>query len=271
MADARLSPKDFAVPSWISAAAEIVQQLARSQAGPMESAAQIAARSIAADGVVYVFGTGHSRVPAEEFFPRYGSFPGFQPLAELSMTFHTQVVGSNGQRQAMFIERTEGLAAQILASYRLRPSDSLIIFSVAGRNAVPVEMAMAGRAAGLPVVAVTSMRETMAAEPGHSSGTRLCDHADVVIDLGSPPGDALCRVPGLAVPVGPVSTFAAVAVVNEIKVRVAELLTDAGAMPPVITSELLVGPGPSRMSFDRAYGEFARRLAAGLRTGPDDS
>jgi uncharacterized phosphosugar-binding protein len=253
--------------SWIRAAIEIVRHLAESQADAMESAARIATQSIADGGVVYTFGTGHSRIPVEEFFPRYGSFPGFQPLVELSMTFHTQVVGSNGQRQAMFIERTEGLAAEILASYRLRPVDSMFIFSVSGINAVPVEMAIGARDAGLPVVVVTSMRETMACPPRHRSGTRLCDHADVVIDLCSPVGDALCVVPGLAVPVGPVSTFAAVAIVNEIKVRVAELLAETGAVPPVITSEQLVGGEQSSASFELAYLEFARRWAAGLRTG----
>ena len=98
------------MPSWIRTAVGIVEQLAESQADAIEAAAQIAARSIADDGVVYTFGTGHSRMPVEEIFPRYGSYPGFQPLVELSMTFHTQVVGANGQRQAMFIERVEGLA-----------------------------------------------------------------------------------------------------------------------------------------------------------------
>ncbi|NGO42366.1 SIS domain-containing protein [Streptomyces sp. YC419] len=254
------------VSSWIRTAVGIVEQIAESQAGAVEAAAQIAAGSIAADGVVYTFGTGHSRMPVEEIFPRYGSYPGFQPLVELSMTFHTQVVGANGQRQAMFIERVEGLADQILANFRLRPSDSMFIFSVSGLNAVPIEMAMGAKKAGLPVIAATSLQETNAAEPRHPSGSRLADHADVVIDLGSPVGDAICHVDGLDVPVGPVSTFTAIAVVNEIKVRVAELLAERGAMPPVITSSRLVGADRSNELFEGAYLEFARRSAAALRT-----
>jgi uncharacterized phosphosugar-binding protein len=251
---------------WIRAAVEIVERLAESQGDAIESAAQIAAQSIAADGVVYTFGTGHSRIPVEEFFPRYGSYPGFQPLVELSMTFHTQVVGANGQRQAMFIERVEGLAAQILANFRLRPIDSMVVFSVSGLNAVPVEMAIGAKKAGVPVIAVTSLAETHAAQPRHPSGTRLTDHADVVIDLCSPIGDAICSVPGLDVPVGPVSTFTAIAVVNAIKVRVAELLSAQGKMPSVITSARLVGEERSTQLFDGAYLEFARRSAATLRT-----
>ena len=73
-------------------------------------------------GLVHLFGTGHSRIPVEEMFPRYGSYPGFHPIVELSMTFHTQVVGANGQRQAMFIERVEGLAETILSNFELRPA-----------------------------------------------------------------------------------------------------------------------------------------------------
>ena len=90
---------------------------ATSQAEAIEAAAQLCADTIAADGLVHLFGTGHSRIPVEEMFPRYGSFPGFHPIVELSMTYHTEVVGSNGQRQAMFIERMPGLAEVILDNF----------------------------------------------------------------------------------------------------------------------------------------------------------
>ena len=106
------------------------------------------ADAIAADGLVHLFGTGHSRIPVEEMFPRYGSYPGFNPIVELSMTFHTQVVGANGQRQAMFIERTPGLAEAILANFELRPTDVMIVFSASGLSAVPIEMAPGARRAG---------------------------------------------------------------------------------------------------------------------------
>jgi uncharacterized phosphosugar-binding protein len=250
---------------WMAAALDVLSEVRRTQGAAIEQAAVLAARSIAADGVVFAFGTGHSRMPVEEIFPRYGSFPGFHPIVELSMTFHTQVVGANGQRQAMFIERVEGLADQILANFRLRPTDSLMVFSVSGLNAVPIELAMGARRAGLPVIAVTSAAETKAAAPRHSSGTRLIDHADVVVDLCSPVGDALCQVEGVAEPIGPVSTFTAVAIVNEIKVRTARLLAADGIVPPVITSSRLVGAKRSEELFEAAYLDFARRAADALR------
>ncbi len=255
--------------SWLAAATEALARLQATQELAIQRAAQVAADCIAQDGVVYAFGTGHSRMPAEEMFPRYGSFPGFHPIVELSMTFHNQVVGANGQRQAMFIEGVPGLADQILANFRLRPTDSMIIFSVSGLNAVPVEMAIAARRAAIPVIAVTSLAETHAEPPRHPSGTRLADHGDIVIDLCSPVGDALCTVDGLAEPVGPVSTFTAVAVVNEIKVRTAHLLAARGVRPPVITSSRLVGAERSKELFEAAYFDFARRAAGTLRTSKD--
>ena len=108
----------------------------------IETASQWCAEAIAADGLVHLFGTGHSRIPVEEMFPRYGSYPGYNPIVELSMTFHTQVVGANGQRQAMFIERVEGLAEQIFASYDLGPPDAMLVFSAGGLTAVPIDMAI---------------------------------------------------------------------------------------------------------------------------------
>ena len=106
---------------WMAAAAALLAEVATTQADAIETASQWSAEAIAADGLVHLFGTGHSRIPVEEMFPRYGSYPGFNPIVELSMTFHTQVVGSNGQRQAMFIERTPGLAEVILSNFWFGP------------------------------------------------------------------------------------------------------------------------------------------------------
>ncbi len=98
------------------------QRVADDPGGRIETASRWCAEAIAADGLVHLFGTGHSRMPVEEMFPRYGSYPGFNPIVELSMTFHTQVVGANGQRQAMFIERMSGLAEVILSTSRFGPT-----------------------------------------------------------------------------------------------------------------------------------------------------
>jgi uncharacterized phosphosugar-binding protein len=256
---------------WLAAARVVLDRLEATQAGAIEEASRWAADTIAADGLVHLFGTGHSRIPVEEMFPRYGSYPGFNPMVELSMTFHTQVVGSNGQRQAMAIERTPGLAEVILSNFHFGPHDMLIVFSAGGTTAVPVEMARGARARGLRVVAVTSVAQLSADSLDATAGSRLIDEADLVIDLCTPPADALCSIDGIDTPVGPGSSLAAIAIVNSIKVRTARLLVERGALPPVITRASVIGAERSRALFDAAYGEHARRIArviAGEGDGP---
>jgi uncharacterized phosphosugar-binding protein len=229
------------------------------QDAELERAADVCADAIGTGGLVHLFGTGHSRIAVEEMFPRYGSYPGFHPIVELSMTFHTQVVGANGQRQAMFIERVEGLGEVVLRNFDLRPPDAMMVFSASGLGAVPIEVARGARERGLAVIAVTSLEATEAGESTHSTGSRLRDHADVVLDLCTPPADALVALEGLQTPVGPGSTIAAVALANEVKVRTAARLVERGSLPPVLTSSSVVGAEESRRLFDAAYAEHARR------------
>jgi uncharacterized phosphosugar-binding protein len=243
---------------WIAEAIGVLERVAATQAEAIETASAWCAEAIAADGLVHLFGTGHSRIPVEEMFPRYGSYPGFNPIVELSMTFHNQVVGANGQRQAMFIERVPGLADAILSNFTFGPRDVMIVFSASGATAVPVEMARGARARGARVVAVTSLAQSMATPPDAAAGARLRDEADLVIDLCTPSSDALVTIGGLDTPVG------AVAIVNAIKVRTAELLVERGAMPPVLTRASVVGAERSRDLFEQAYREHARRLARAI-------
>ena len=252
---------------WIQAGIAVLERIRDTQSDAIQQASEVCAEAIGAGGFVHLFGTGHSRIPVEEMFPRYGSYPGFHPIVELSMTFHTQVVGANGQRQAMFIERMPGLAEVILSNFRFDPKDAVMVFSASGLGAVVVEFARGARKRGLPVIAVTSIAQSKAGEVDDEVGARLMDEADIVIDLCTPAGDALCRLDGLPdTPVGPGSSLAAVAVADAIKVRTAELLVALGNMPPVITSVAEVGRRRSDELFEAAYREHARRAARSLAT-----
>jgi uncharacterized phosphosugar-binding protein len=253
---------------WMAEAGALLDRVATTQSEAIETAGQWCAETIAADGLVHLFGTGHSRIPVEEMFPRYGSFPGFNPIVELSMTFHTQVVGANGQRQAMFIERTPGLAEVILSNFAFGPADVMIVFSAGGTTAVPVEMARGARQRGLRVIAVTSVEQSRSSDIDPEVGSRLIDEADLTIDLCTPAADAMCTIDGLDTPIGPGSTIAAVAIVNSIKVRTAQLLVERGAMPAVITRASVVGAERSQVLFDEAYREHARRVARVIDRGP---
>src|SRR5438128_4797766 len=123
-----------------------------SQTSAIEQAADWFAATILAGRMVHVFGSGHSRIMVEEMWPRYGSFPGFNPIVELSLTFHNPVVGANGQRQAMFLENVSGLAERILRNFALTKADSALVISSSGCNIVPIEMAEEFQNRGVRVV-----------------------------------------------------------------------------------------------------------------------
>jgi uncharacterized phosphosugar-binding protein len=232
-----------------------------SQRTAIETAADWFAASILAGRVVHVFGAGHSRIMVEELWPRYGSFPGFHPIVELSLTFHNPVVGANGQRQAMFLENVSGLAERILRNFELSPLDSALVISSSGCNTVPIEVAELFRQRGIKVVALVSLRHCQASRSNHPGGIKLTECADLVLDTGAPPGDAMVTVDGLATPVSPGSTVGGCLVVNAIKAEVALRLTRAGQPPTVLTAGCLVGPARARQLFESAYDEHARRLA----------
>src|SRR3989454_9524910 len=126
---------------WIDAGIGILQKIRDTQADAIERASEVCAEAIGAGGFVHLFGTGHSRIPVEEMFPRYGSYPGFHPIVELSMTFHTQVVGANGVRQAMFIARAPGLAEGNLSNFSLGHEHAVMVFSARRRGAGGVRVA----------------------------------------------------------------------------------------------------------------------------------
>lgn len=264
MSTATRAPHADPAGRWLAQAREVLERFERTQMEAVAETAQLCAKAIEAGGLVHLFGTGHSRIPLEEMFPRYGSYPGFHPIAELSMTFHTQIAGANGQRQAMYIERVQGLAEVILANFQFRPTDVMIVFSASGLTAVPIEMASGSHDRGLRVVVVTSVAQSMARPSEHPSGLRLLDHADVVIDLGTPVGDAMVSLEGVDTPIGPGSTVANTAAVNEIKVQTAAILLEHGALPPVITSSTVVGQERAAALFEGAYRDHARRMAGAL-------
>ncbi|MDA1053452.1 MAG: SIS domain-containing protein [Planctomycetota bacterium] len=227
----------------------------------IEQAADWFAASILAGRVVHLFGAGHSRIVVEEIWPRYGSFPGFHPIVELSMTFHNLVVGANGQRQAMFLENTSGLAARILRNFGLSADDCALVISSSGCNVVPIEMASLLQKQGLKVVAIISRQHSEASTSNHVDGLKLADCADLVLDTGAPVGDAMVTIPGLDTPVAPGSTIGGCLLANAIKAEVAKRLTDAGQPPQVLTSRAIVGRERAAELFEAAYDEHGRRVA----------
>lgn len=232
-----------------------------SQTDGIRQAADWFSQTILAGRMVHLFGSGHSRILVEEMWPRYGSFPGFNPIVELSLSFHNLVVGANGQRQAMFLENVPGLAERILRNYDLSPADSALVVSSSGCNVVPIEMAEQFQRRKVRVVAIVSRRHSDASRSQRADGRKLQDFADLVLDTGAPVGDAMVRVPGLETPVAPGSTIGGCLLVNSIKAEVAERLTRAGQPPKVLTAGAIVGRERAVELFEAAYDEHGRRLA----------
>jgi uncharacterized phosphosugar-binding protein len=233
----------------------------RAQAAAIAQAADWCGATILAGRMVHVFGSGHSRIMVEEMWPRYGSFPGFNPIVELSLTFHNPVVGANGQRQAMFLENVAGLADRILRNFVLDPRDTALVISSGGCNIVPIEMALGFKRAGVRTVALTSLDHARANNSRHASGQRLDQVCDLALDTGAPPGDAMVRIDGLPTPVSPGSTVGGCMVINCVKAEIAERLTRAGQPPTVLTSAVHLGVERAAAQFEAAYDEHARRLA----------
>ena len=231
------------------------------QANVISKAADWFAETILAGRMVHLFGSGHSRIMVEEMWPRYGSFPGFNPIVELSLTFHNPVVGANGQRQAMFLENTPGLAERILRNYDLSPIDSALVASSSGCNVVPIEIAQEFQQRGVKVVALISRQHSEASESRHESGKKLHDFADLVLDTGAPVGDAMTAIDGMDTPVSPGSTVGGCMLVNALKAEIAAQLVKAGQPPKVLTAGAIVGDERATELFEAAYDEHARRLA----------
>jgi uncharacterized phosphosugar-binding protein len=236
-------------------------EVVRKQEDKIIEVAYLFAQSVLAGRMVHVFGSGHSRIMVEEMWPRYGSFPGFNPIVELSLTFHNLVVGANGQRQAMFLENVPGFAEQILRNFDISQQDTALIISSSGCNVVPIEMAELFQQKGIKTVGIITRQHSEATTSKRADGLKLQDFCNIVLDSGAPVGDAMVKIEGLETPVSPGSTIGSCIIINCIKAELANILTKAGHPPNVLTATAVVGTEQATKLFQSAYDEHAHRLS----------
>jgi uncharacterized phosphosugar-binding protein len=233
----------------------ILERIHTTQAQKLTEAGELFATSIASGGRVYLFGSGHSVIPVMDVFPRYGSFIGFFPLYDPRLMW-SNVIGPNGARELLWLERREGYIEQFLNSYPFGPGDCLMVFSHGGLNAAPIEAAIYAGQRGSKVVSVSSLANAATASKGHSSGKALPDVADIAIDNCVAPEDAQVDV-GRREKVAAGSTMAAVFVAMAL---VAETGARLAARGCALTT--FVSPNVEGVQKDhnfRVFDAYARR------------
>jgi len=224
------------------------------------AAGAICADTIAGDGLVFAFGTGHGGFAALETFPRTGGVTGFRPIVETSIALMHHVLGDMGTAQYRFLHTQEGYGKAILRSHQIKEGDALILFSHSGINAVILDMAIEFKERGLKVIGVTSVPHSSQVASRHSSGKRLFEIADVTVDTGIPLEDASQFIDGLEYPVGPTSTSVAVAVSHAINASTTASLVARGYQPMIMVNTNSNRTREAHQQNDRNYEELWRRL-----------
>jgi len=205
--------------------------LRASAAASIDRAAAAMTAAVQRDGLVYIFGSGHSHMLAEEAHFRAGGLAATVPILSGATMLH------EGASVGTALERLPGLMVAVMARYPLGPSDVLVVVSTSGVNAAPVEAADIGRARGATVIAITSAAYSAAAAQGRR---RIADIADIVLDTDAPAGDASVSVAG-DLRAGPVSTVLGAALLNATLAETARRLAAAGGAPPVYISANMPG------------------------------
>lgn len=227
----------------------ILSRVRDAEGANLDAAAERMSAALADERLVHMFGSGHSVLPTQDAFPRYGGFVGLHPLTDPRVMWHN-VLGPGGVRELLWLERTEGYIERFLSHEPLLPGDVLVAFSHGGRNAAAIEAAIYARERGIATIGVTS-KANLARPAEHSSGKRLPDVVDIVIDTHVPIEDALVEVEGWSRPVGGSSTIVAMAIVHELNVRTAQRLAARGVELPTFVSPTV--PGASLASNDEVF------------------
>lgn len=242
---------------------EILGRFSETQQAELQQASDRMADAIADENLVHLFGSGHSVIPVLDAFPRYGSFVGLHPAMDPRLMWFS-VLGGGGAQGLLWLERTEGYVSQFFSTQPISPGDVIVIFSHGGLNAAPIEAAMYARAKGVQVVGVTSLAN-VERPASHSSGKRLADVSDILIDTCVPIEDALVRVDGWEAPVAGASTLVSLVVVGELVSRTAGALAKRGITLPTFVSPTV--PGASVASNQRVFDAYQRRLLAAEERG----
>ena len=240
------------VPGYISRLIDILKTVMATQGPSLDRTAELCAEALGRENLVHFFGSGHSMIPVMDAFPRYGSFAGINPLIDPRLLWFN-VFGAGGLGGLQWLESSEGYVPEFLKDQPLVPGDVLICYSHSGTNAAPIDAVLFAQQRNVTTVAVTAARHADRAR--HSSGSRLIDICDVIIDTCCPLEDALVPINGWPWPTGGSATAVQVAVTQEIISRTAAAASSLG-----ITLPTLASPAVAEASNEMVLDEYRRRL-----------
>lgn len=246
---------------WLTNARTVIDRLENTQMDAVRAAAELMADSIEAERWVHTFGCGHATLPVEEMYPRIGGFVGFHPMIELPLSFFTHITGEMGIHQFLFLERTEGYGREIMRSYSFDPRDTMWIFSHSGINPINIDVALRAKELGMKVVVAGSAEAFADKQTRHSSGKKVFEIADVLIDSCVPAVDASVDLKNHQDKVGPISTLSFVTVVWMTITTVAEILADRGVQLHIHPSHNVPGDTTAHERLDRALAVYKERSA----------
>ncbi len=213
-----------------------LQAVMVSQRSAIEQGAQWLADALTNDHLIWVFGASHAGILSEELVYRAGGLVPISPIFIPGLTCDVRPITLTST-----LERLDGYAGSAVREVPIQAGDVLIVHSVSGRNAAPIEVALYGKERGARVIALTSLDYSQSVSPRSKIGKRLFEVADLVIDNGAPRGDAVVQLPGFAQPVAPVSTVLGAAILNAMVAEACALLIERGIQPPVFLSANLEG------------------------------
>jgi len=217
---------------FLDAAIDLLRRVREEEADAIEAAGTLLADTVRDGGRLFAFGAGHSSLAAQDVVYRAGG------LALMNLLAVPGVVGVDVMPATLgsALERVDGLASAVLDSSPLREGDALVIISLSGRNALPVEMAMNARALGVKVIGVTSVAYASETRSRHTSGTFLKDHCDLVLDSKIAVGDAELTLDTVPAPFAPASTVVTTALMQAVMATAAGALAEHGIEPPLLRS-----------------------------------
>jgi uncharacterized phosphosugar-binding protein len=246
---------------WMNNTRNVLDTIEETQLENIRKAAELMADSIGAERWVHTFGCGHATLPIEEMYPRIGGFVGFHPMIELPLSFFTRITGEMGVRQFVFLERVEGYGSEIMKSYDFDPRDTMWLFSHSGINNVNIDVAMEAKKRGMKIVVTGSARAFRNDRSRHSSGKKLEDLADVLIDSCVPAVDASVDLKNHQDKIAPISTMAFVSIVWMTIATTAEILADRGVKLYIHPSHNIPGDTTAKERLEAALSEYKRRIA----------